>query len=525
MKVQIIFKSARRITMELLEEGIVYAKPYDILIDGVFFMHSEKVVQSLGGLKPDTKYELQIRRADGCSEIIKFRTKSEFVTLNVKDFGAVGDGIHDDTQFIQVAINCCPPDSRVFIPAGTYCVGPLFLKDELTLDVSKGAVLLADTDYRRFPILPGLIDSYDEKREYNLGTWEGNPLEMFASIITGIHVQNVVITGEGILDGNASEDNWWKDQGRSMVGGAFRPRMIFLNHCKNVTVQGLRIQNSPAWTLHPYFSDNTRWIDLVIDNPKISPNTDGLDPESVNGLEVVGVTFSLGDDCIAVKSGKMYMGKKYKTPSQNIEIRQCHMKYGHGAVTLGSEIGAGVKHLHCHHCIFENTDRGFRLKTRRGRGEDSIVEDIVFDHIQMEGVLTPFALNCYYWCCDPDGRSEYVRSKDALLVDERTPSVKTLDFRCIEARNCHVAAAFIYGLPEQKIERITFKDINIDFAEEPMADYPEMMADVEPCVRKGIFINNCRNLILHNVNVKGMEGEAFVLEHVEEVDIQSLSTT
>lgn len=114
-------------------------------------------------------------------------------------------------------------------------------------------MISAYTEREKFPILPGLIESYDETDEYNLGTWEGNPLDMFGSILTGIHVSDVVITGEGTLDGNASYENWWKGEGREKIGGAFRPRMIFLNHCENVTVQGLTVQNSPAWNLHPYF--------------------------------------------------------------------------------------------------------------------------------------------------------------------------------------------------------------------------------------------------------------------------------
>ena len=99
--------------------------------------------------------------------------------------------------------------------------------------------------------------------------------------------------------------------------------MIFLNHCENMTVHGITVKNSPAWNLHPYFSNHTRWIGMQVIAPKVSPNTDGMDPESVDGLEVVGMLFSLGDDCIAIKSGKFYMGHKYKVASQNIEIRQC----------------------------------------------------------------------------------------------------------------------------------------------------------------------------------------------------------
>lgn len=517
MKAQIIFKTSRKITLELLDQGIVTTQPYEIRLNGKPYGRSDRVVQTIAGLLPDTSYELQLCRPGEPAEVLRFRTESEFVTLDVRDFGAKGDGVQDDTPFIQAAIQCCPPGGRVYIPEGTYRITSLFLISGLTLDIGRGAVLSADTDRSKYPILPGLIDSWDEQSEYNLGTWEGNPLEMFASILTGINVQDVVITGEGTLDGNASYENWWEGDGREKKGGAFRPRMIFLNHCRNITVHGLKIQNSPAWTLHPYFSDHTRWIDLAIENPKVSPNTDGMDPESVDGLEVVGVRFSLGDDCIAVKSGKMYMGRKCKKPSKNIEIRQCHMCFGHGAVTLGSEIGAGVQHLYCHDCLFEHTDRGLRVKTRRGRGRDSVVADIVFENIKMDGVLTPFVVNSYYWCCDPDGHSEYVRCKQPLPVDDRTPLVRHLEFRHIEAKNCHVAATFLYGLPEEKIDEIIFDDVHIDFDPHPTPDYPAMMADVEPCSRRGMFVNNCKKLVLHNVTVEDTAGDAFELENIDKL--------
>ena len=148
-------------------------------------------------------------------------------------------------------------------------------------------------------------------------------------MITGIHVSNVVITGEGTLDGCATFDDWWEDDRAKII--AFRPRMVFLNHCDHVVLHGVTIQNSPSWNLHPYFSDDLRFLDLTILNPWDSPNTDGMDPESVNGLEIAGIYFSLGDDCIALKSGKYYMGHKYKVPSQNIEVRRVRCSYSTGA--------------------------------------------------------------------------------------------------------------------------------------------------------------------------------------------------
>lgn len=518
MEFRVIFKTSKKATIELLRGGVYFAdEPYRVYVNGKLHSESKLVVHTIEGLKPDTTYEVFIENDNERSEVQLIKTDYEFVTLDVRRFGAKGDGVQDDTIFIQAAINACPKNSRVWIPEGTYRISSLFLKSDITIDIDEGAVLSAYTDRAKFPILPGLIESYDETQEYNLGTWEGNPLNMFASIITGINVSNVVITGRGMIDGNASFENWWEGDGRLPVGGAFRPRVIFLNHCENITVHGLTVQNGPAWNLHPYFSNNTRWIGMTVLNPKVSPNTDGMDPESVKGLEIVGMMFSLGDDCIAMKSGKYYMGHKYKVSSEDVEIRQCYMRHGHGSVTLGSEMAAGVKNLVCRDCIFEDTDRGLRVKTRRGRGEDAVIENILFENIKMRGVLTPFVVNSFYWCCDPDGRSEYVRCKDPLPVDERTPRIKQLAFKNIEAHDCHVAASFIYGLPEAKIEEVTFENVTIDFAENPTPEYPAMMADVEKCTNKGIYINNVKKLTMKNVVVTGMDGAPMEILNVDQV--------
>lgn len=519
MEFKIIFKTSRKITIELMDYGIWFAKhAYRIYVNDKFVMTSDRIIQTIAGLRPDFEYRIRLESGDKKTKELSFRTMYEFVTLDVTRFGAKGDGIQDDTLFIQTAINTCPPDGRVYLPKGIYKVTCLFLKSNLTLDLDDEAILSADTDCSHFPILPGMTESFDETQEYNLGTWEGNPLDMFASIITGINVSDVVITGGGILEGNSSAENWWYEGGRKKTGGAFRPRMIFLNHCSHVTVHGLTIQNSPAWNLHPYFSDHTRWIDLRIFNPKDSPNTDGMDPESVDGLEAVGIYFSLGDDCIAVKSGKYYMGNKYEKPSQNIEIRQCYMKHGHGAVTLGSEISAGVRNLVCRDCIFEGTDRGLRIKTRRGRGSKAVLDQIYFDGILMKGVLTPFVINSFYNRCDPDGHSLYVQSKESWPVDERTPAIGEIAFKNIEARNCHVAASYILGLPESRIRQLKFEHIYIDFAKTPIADYPAMMDDLDACCRGGIHIEHVEKLMLKDVTVVGQDGKALDLHHIGEIE-------
>lgn len=517
MDIRLVMKTARSAAVELNDGG-----KYETLETYRLFLNQEEkkdtntVITSLFGLKPDTAYLLEVYNEKGeAVGNLSFRTEQEFVTINVRDLGAAGDGISDDTGFIQAAIMACPEKSRVLIPEGTYKITSLFLKSGLNLEIAKGARLLAQTDRKRFVRFPGLIESYDEQDEYNLGTWEGNPLPMFAGIVTGIGVTDVTIYGEGIVDGCASRDNWWNNP--KVMVGAFRPRMLFLNHCERIQVQGLTFRNSPAWVIHPYFSNELMFVGLEIRNPQDSPNTDGLDPESCRDVEILGVHFSLGDDCIAVKSGKIYMGKKHKTPSRNIHVCHCLMEDGHGAVTAGSEIGAGVRNMIVEKCRFSRTDRGLRIKTRRGRGEDSILDEIIFRDIEMDHVMTPFTANAFYFC-DPDGRTEYVQSRESYPVDERTPAMKHFIFENIHAKNCHVAAAYFEGLPEQKIEKIEMRNCSISFAGDAKTDVPIMSGGVDACSRKGLHARNVKQLIIENVSIEGNVGDTLELDGVELIE-------
>lgn len=516
MKLSSIFQTARCVTIEI-EDGSIFEteKEYEIYVNGNLYGTTKRVISSIYGLEPDTWYEIQVKGGEE-SASMKLKTHYEFVTLNVRDFGAKGDGVQDDTLYIQSAIMACPKDSRVLIPEGTYRITSLFLKDDVKIELAKGAVLSADTDRTHFPVFPGMIGSWDETEEYNLGTWEGNPLPMFSAIITGVNVKHVVIYGEGLIDGNANgdRDNWWYDAKVKRI--AFRPRMIFLNHCEDVVLQGIQVQNSPSWNIHPYFSNHLRFIDLTVLNPKDSPNTDGLDPESCRDVEIVGIYFSLGDDCIAVKSGKIYMGAKYKTPCEDVTIRQCCMRDGHGSITIGSEMAGGVKNLKVKDCLFLHTDRGLRIKTRRGRGKDAIIDGVLFENIRMDHVMTPFVINCFYFC-DPDGHTEYVRSREKLPVDGRTPEIRTMVFHNIEATNCHVAAVYMDGLPERKIQKVIMEHIHVTYAEDAKEGVPAMMDGLEPCRKMGLFARNIGQLVLSDVKIEGQDGEAFILEEINKL--------
>lgn len=513
MKINILRLGARFAALEITDEGSfdlekkitadINGRPLSF-VGGICFAD---------GLSPETDYTVTAKYGEDEASLC-FKTEYEFVTLDVRSFGAYGDGLHDDTVYIQAAIASCPEKSRVLLPKGKYKVTSLFLKSGVNMEIASGAELIADNERFSHPIMPGMIRSYDENSEYNLGTWEGNPLKMFAGIITAVDAENITVYGSGSINGNASRENWWHNE--KVMVGAFRPRLIFIERCRNVSVFGLKLMNSPSWTIHPYFSENVTLSALKICNPQDSPNTDGIDVESCRNVTIEGVHFTLGDDCIALKSGKIYMGRKYGVPSDNIHIRRCIMENGHGAVTLGSEMSAGIKNVLAEECLFRNTDRGLRIKTRRGRGDMAVIEGITFKNISMDGVKTPFVANCFYFC-DPDGRTSYVQDRSPLPVDERTPYIGRLCFEDISCRNCHYAAAYFMGLPERKIGEIVMKNISVTYADNAEKGCPAMLCGVEEMSRRGIIAENVESISIENVNISGQTGEPVELRNADEI--------
>lgn len=522
MQLKRLFIGIRSASFALEDGGLYHTqKTYQLELNGHPWGICSTVVFSIYDLWPDETYQLRVLDGEAVVTSIDFRTAHERATLNVRRFGAVGDGIHDDTAAIQAAITCCPAQGRVLIPAGQYRTLPLFLKSHVSIEVQKGAELLLETDRNRFPRLPGLLQTTDAvcgrsavTEEINLGSWEGNPLDMFAALITGVDVEDATLYGEGTLNGRADESDWWIDP--KTMRGAFRPRMLFINHCTGFTMQGLTVKNSPAWNLHPYFSQQLKFLNLTIQAPANSPNTDGFDPESCADVQVAGVHFSLGDDCIAIKSGKLYMGAKHQTPCKDIEICHCLMENGHGGVTVGSEMAGGVCDVRVHDCLMRNTDRGLRVKTRRGRGKDGIIDNIQFDHVRMEHVGTPFVVNAMYFC-DPDGRSAYVQSRDPQPVDSRTPRIGNVVFRDVEATDVCCAGYFL-GLPEKPIEHVVMERVSITCAADAKPMQPAMASGVEDCMRKGVVAWNVDTVTMKDVIILGQDGDVLECHRVRNVE-------
>ncbi|MGI5988698.1 MAG: glycoside hydrolase family 28 protein [Lachnospiraceae bacterium] len=515
MELKLLWKGFRTAVLKLTGAGRYHAvRPYTLSFSDGRTIKTDTVVTSVYDLEPGKAYTCEARMEGKEILPISFVMEKETVTLNVRDFGAVGDGKHDDTAAIQCAIMAGRSHSRVLVPKGVFRVTNLFLKNNLHLYLDKGAVIKGIPDRGRMAVLPGTIPTTDEKDERNFGTWEGNPLDCFAGVITGLHVSDVTVSGPGTIDGGAGKNDWWKDVRTRNI--AWRPRLVFLNDCRRVVFQGVTLQNSPSWTMHPYFCRDIRFLGITVHNPADSPNTDGIDPESCTGVQVIGTRISVGDDCIAIKSGKIYQAQKYQMPTSGVRVENCLMRDGHGSVTVGSEIAAGVRDVRVKNCEFVNTDRGLRIKTRRGRGELSVLTDIRFENITMDHVKTPFVVNSFYYC-DPDGHTEYVGTQEALPVDARTPSIGKLVFRNIVAENCEYAAAWIAGLPERRIEEIVMDGIHVTFAGDAGTGVPAMMEGCSAVSRAGLVISGVEKLTLRDVSVKGCKGDERIFRGIGQI--------
>ncbi len=509
--INILYAGSVSACFELENRSPYYCeKEYSVSLNGSDVLRGNTNVFSLFSLKPNTEYKLEVSGEDA----LTFKTAGETCSINVRDFGAVGDGEHDDTTAIQTAINCLPAGGRLFFPEGKYSTAPLNLKSHILLELSEGAVLLGSTDESRYPVVPGALCDIETGELVQLGTWEGNSVPMHQALLFAEYAEDIQIVGRGIVDGNAQNSQWWVNVKEREIG---RPRIFFANRCKNITLHGVTVQNAAAWQLHPYFSEDLNFLDVSVNAPKNSPNTDALDPEACDRVNIIGCKFSVGDDCIAIKSGKIEIGKKYKTPANHHTIRNCLMQFGHGAITLGSEMAGGVKNLTVNRCIFNHTDRGLRIKTRRGRGKDAVIDGVLFENIKMDGVLTPIVINMWYNCCDPDRYSEYNTTREKLPVDDRTPYLGTFAFRDMVCENCCVAACYCDGLPEQPIGEITVENIKFTYDENAEPSFPSMRNNNQEMCRAGMYFDNVKKLTVKNIEISGNDGEALMANHVDEL--------
>lgn len=506
MKVNIIYKSCFSASFELVNDDIYYNSfSFNVYLNDILVLENVNTnVFSLYGLKSNCLYDISFsdKRIDNFS----FKTEECNCLVNAEDFNVYKDGIHNDTLTLQAAIYSCLDGGCVYIGKGTYLVDSLFIRSNICLYLEKGAVIKGTN--KKASMFPGLLND-----NTILSSFEGENEKTYTSLINIINQENVSIVGEGTIDGDAINTTWWEEGKRKVK---YRPKLIYICNSKNINLQGINVCNSPSWTIHPLRCDNVNIIGLKIVNPKDSVNTDGCNPESCHGVNIIGTYFSVGDDCVAIKSGKVDIAKKYYRECRDVEIRNCYMKDGHGALVIGSEMSCGVYNVNVNKCIFDSTDRGLRIKTRRGRGNRAIINNLIFENIYMKNVLNNFVINMYYFC-DSDGKSPYVYRKDIYDIGEDTPYLENFCFKNIECVDTLVSAGFFYGLSERPIEKIKLENISVSFKESLVYDYPAMMDFIDKVNRLGFYFNNVNEVEINNVKVEKQRGEKFIFENVNEI--------
>jgi len=420
---------------------------------------------------------------------------------NILDFGAVEGGKVLCTDAFAAAVQKCTQTGggTVYVPAGAFLTGPVRLESNITLHLAAGSRLLFSSRTEDYPLT--------EVR------WEGAEQKGYMPMLYARAAQNICITGTGTVDGQGGF--WWRShlEGKLVYS---RPRLLYFEDCDRIILEKVQLVNSPAWTVNPVRCQNITIDGISIVNPPDSPNTDGINPDSCKNVRISNCQVDVGDDCITIKSG-VETGK-YLIPCENVSITNCTLLHGHGGVVIGSEMSGGVRNIVISNCIFEGTDRGIRMKTRRGRGGE--VCDIRVSNLIMKDVICPVVMHQYYFCGEGGDRKQ-VWDKESYPVTAGTPRFRGIHFSGITAVNAHAAAAFLYGLPEMPISDITFDNISITMADNAVPGVPAMMKDVSATSRMGVFCSNVTNVTFSNVSVRGAEGPVFQLTGAKRVAFHS----
>lgn len=414
----------------------------------------------------------------------------------ITEYGAVSNGKISNTKAIAAAIRAASEagGGTVVIPAGVWLTGPIELKSNIRLHACRGAIVLFDKNPEEYPVF--------------LADYEGQPRIRTVSPIHAREAENIAITGEGIFDGNGQlwrplkqmkvTEKQWKQclekspyviQGRdggiwmpteSIYKGAtegepdvlspdadieaalkkaakcydyYRPVMVSLVKCDRVLIEGVTLQNSPAWNVHPLFCTNLTIRRAAIRNPYYAQNGDGLDLESCSSVHIHDVQFDVGDDAICMKSGKNAVARKLPVPTEDVYIHDCVVYHGHGGFVVGSEMSRGVRHITVENCTFVGTDVGIRFKSAIGRGgvvEDIDIRDIYMTNIVNEAII--FTMG--YVLNNSDGSDEANPTEIAREDIPEFKDVRMTNINCVGAGQ----AIKIEGLAQLPIHDLTIED-------------------------------------------------------------------
>lgn len=442
-----------------------------------------------------TFFSFEYANSQSLPKVIAPKFKKD--TFNILAFGAVADGITLNTDAIQKAIDACNKKGGgvVFVPKGFWATGPIEIKSNVNLYIAENALLQFTSDFNQYKLIAS--------------NWEGLQAYRNQSPISANNATNIAITGKGIVDGNGdawrmvkkeklTSTQWqnkiasggilsddkktWYPSEKSYKGskvknpgvvanGAtiqtveeykdfLRPNLLVLAKCKNVLLEGVTFQNSPAWNLHPLMCENLIVRNIYAKNPWYAQNGDGIDIESCKNFIIESSTFDVGDDGICIKSGRDAEGRKRNMPTENGIIRNCNVYHAHGGFVIGSEMSGGAKNLYVDNCTFIGTDIGLRFKTTRGRG--GVVEKIYINNISMKDIAAEAILfDMYYMAKDPVALVGEKREPPVVefkTVDETTPQFKDFYVKNIFCDGAE-KAIFVRGIPEMHIKNINIENV------------------------------------------------------------------
>ena len=409
---------------------------------------------------------------------------------NILDFGAKSDGIFNNRKAIQTAIDTCSKNGggKVVIPNGYFYTGPIELKSNVNLFLMENAFVKFSKTKEEYPLI---------WTEY-----EGIKRIRAISPITAKNCENIAITGKGIMDG--SGDLWrgvkqfkltikewerclqkspyviqgkecgiwcptktyyegvikgepdYNDPNALEIAGenwdVYRPVFVSIVQCDKVLIEGVTLQNSPAWNVHPLFCTNFTMNQAIIKNKFSAQNGDGIDLESCRNCEIANTIFEVGDDGICIKSGKNREARKIKFPTENVWIHGCKVFNAHGGFVVGSEMSRGVRHILVEDCTFSGTDIGIRFKSTMGRG--GVVEDIQIQNIQMADIIgEAMIFTMGYVLVNIEDPKEGKQQPDR----EDIPEFKNITMDHIICNGAKIAMK-IEGLEQLPIHNITVKN-------------------------------------------------------------------
>lgn len=488
-------------------------------------------------------------------------------TFLITSYGAKGDGLTLNTKAINRAITECSQKGGgvVVIPGGLWMSGPIILKSNVNLHLKKAATLLFTPDKSQYALVEGF--------------YEGKAAARNQSPISGTDLDNVALTGQGIVDGNGDvwravhqrqlTDPQWKEkvasggvlsddektwypsvafktaskENKSMLltpdkslsefadmKDFLRPNLVVLLRCKKVLLEGLTFQNSPAWCLHPLLCQHLTLRKLTVKNPEYAHNGDGMDIESCKNFLVEDCSLDVGDDAICIKSGKDEEGRKRGVPTENGIIRNNIVYNGHGGFVVGSEMSGGARYLFVSNCTFMGTDKGLRFKSVRGRG--GVVEHIYARNIFMKDIAQEaIFFDMYYFVKFATDSPRDERP----IVNEGTPVFRNMVFENIVCQGAK-KGVFVRGLPEMPIQQVRMKNLIletergvelIDTRGISLEQVELVTATSEPLV----FIENSQQLTFNSLEYAGkmpilfsVNGERSQDIRVQKTDFQTNQT-